>query len=679
MNKLTDQIQAEVNKVVLGKEDIVRKVLLAILAQGHVLLEDVPGVGKTTLAKAFSKTLGLDSKRVQFTSDTLPSDIIGFSVFDKADGKLKYQSGAIMTNLLLADEINRTSSKTQSALLEAMEELQVTVDGVTRPLPKPFIVLATENPVGSAGTQMLPASQLDRFMLQLSMGYPNRASTAALLKDRHHVDPLSACQTVTTPAELEKLIAEVSNIHVADRIYDYIAELVDLTRSNAYVTLGVSPRGALAVTRAAKANAYLEGRDYVIPDDVRRVPGCVCPPSDPQLQGAAPGLYSGTDPAKCTYLRSKAGYPGIFQQMKKTILGSALCYLLLLLALAALLLTSGSFWALAGLCLLLLLPLASWAVNIYIRRHLQADILTPTTTAKRTAASCRVRIRNGAFLPVMRYGCQVSIRNDLTEEEQTVTLTGSIGAKGESSQTILLQSSFCGRVYVQISRFTLLDYLGLLPMKAPVKADARLTILPDLYPMEADMTARPAYADDGASNRRGEDRSEVYQLREYRPGDDIRQIHWKLSSKLDELILKEASQPESRSLLVFWDKRTGGTPQQMDALAEVVSSAGMALLQSGVPYTLCWTDRDDLQTQDISEENQLLQAIPALVKTGGSADCRLPKTDGYSRILYFGTAPEEQLLTDGRVHCILCTEEQYPGATTFAPQNYSEAMQRLEV
>ena len=263
----------------------------------------------------------------------------------------------------------------------------------------------------------------------------------------------------------------------------------------------------------------------------------------------------------------------------------------------------------------------------------------------------------------MRYGCQVSIRNDLTEEDQTVTLTGSIGAKGESSQTILLQSSFCGRVYVQISRFTLLDYLGLLPMKARVKADARLTILPDLYPMEADMTARPAYADDGASNRRGEDRSEVYQLREYRPGDDIRQIHW----------------PESRSLLVFWDKRTGGNPQQMDALAEVVSSAGMALLQSGVPYTLCWTDRDDLQVQDISEENQLLQAIPALVKTRGSAEYRLPKTDGYSRILCFGTAPEEQLLTDGRVHFILCTEEQYPGATTFAPQNYSEAMQRLEV
>ncbi len=157
-----------------------------------------------------------------------------------------------------------------------MEELQVTVDGVTRPLPKPFVVLATENPVGSAGTQMLPASQLDRFLIRLSMGYPNRASTAALLKDRHHVDPLSACQTVTTPDELEKLIADVADIHVADRIYDYIAELVDVTRSNAYVTLGVSPRGALAVTRAAKANAYLEGRNYVIPDDVCAVFPDVC-------------------------------------------------------------------------------------------------------------------------------------------------------------------------------------------------------------------------------------------------------------------------------------------------------------------------------------------------------------------------------------------------------------------
>ena len=274
--ELAAQVLREVQKVILGKREIVEKVLMAVLAQGHVLLDDVPGVGKTTLAMAFARALGLETRRVQFTPDTMPSDILGFSVYDKQAGAFSYQPGAVMTNLLLADEINRTSSKTQSALLEAMEELQVTVDGVTRPLPKPFVVLATENPVGSAGTQMLPASQLDRFLIRLSMGYPNRASTAALLKDRHHVDPLSACQTVTTPDELEKLIADVADIHVADRIYDYIAELVDVTRSNAYVTLGVSPRGALAVTRAAKANAYLEGRNYVIPDDVCAVFPDVC-------------------------------------------------------------------------------------------------------------------------------------------------------------------------------------------------------------------------------------------------------------------------------------------------------------------------------------------------------------------------------------------------------------------
>ena len=255
MNKLTDQIQAEVNKVVLGKEDIVRKVLLAILAQGHVLLEDVPGVGKTTLAKAFSKTLGLDSKRVQFTSDTLPSDIIGFSVFDKADGKLKYQSGAIMTNLLLADEINRTSSKTQSALLEAMEELHVTVDGKTYELPQPFVVLATQNPVGSAGTQMLPPSQMDRFMIKISMGYPDFESQISILRDRHTENPLNRVTPVVDREQLQALIQEAAKAEIQDAVYEYVTRLTQASREHPMVQLGVSPRGALAVCRMAKAYA----------------------------------------------------------------------------------------------------------------------------------------------------------------------------------------------------------------------------------------------------------------------------------------------------------------------------------------------------------------------------------------------------------------------------------------
>ena len=276
MDKLTDQIQNEINKVVLGKEPIVRKVLLAILAQGHVLLEDVPGVGKTTLAKAFSKTLGLDAKRVQFTSDTLPSDIIGFSVFDKAENTLKYQPGAIVTNLLLADEINRTSSKTQSALLEAMEELHVTVDGKTYELPQPFVVLATQNPVGSAGTQMLPPSQMDRFMIKISMGYPDFESQISILRDRHTENPLNRVTPVVDREQLQALIQEAAKAEIQDAVYEYVTRLTQASREHPMVQLGVSPRGALAVCRMAKAYAYLNGRDFVIPEDVAAVFPDVC-------------------------------------------------------------------------------------------------------------------------------------------------------------------------------------------------------------------------------------------------------------------------------------------------------------------------------------------------------------------------------------------------------------------
>lgn len=276
MHEITLQIRNEVKKAIVGKDDVINKVLMAILAQGHVLLEDVPGVGKTTLATAFAKTLGLNTRRVQFTSDTMPSDIIGFSVYDMTTGELQYKPGAIMTNLFLADEINRTSSKTQSALLEAMEERQVTIDGITRPLESPFIVLATQNPVGSAGTQMLPAAQLDRFLMCLTIGYPDRNSQIEIMKERHHNNPLDSIVPVIDIPELNRLIEQVTNIYVADAIYDYISDLVEQTRTHSYIEMGISPRGALAICRTAKASAFLDGRDYVTPEDVVAVFTDVC-------------------------------------------------------------------------------------------------------------------------------------------------------------------------------------------------------------------------------------------------------------------------------------------------------------------------------------------------------------------------------------------------------------------
>ena len=220
--------------------------------------------------------LGLDSRRVQFTSDTMPSDIIGFSLYNKETGRFDYKSGAVMTNLLLADEINRTSSKTQSALLEAMEEYQVTVDGHTYPLPKPFVVLATQNPVGSAGTQLLPSSQLDRFMIRTTMGYPDRQSQVDILRERHHENPLDRLQGVVTCEELLELIESAKQVHIADAVYDYIVDLVDATRSSELVELGVSPRGALALCRMAKAHAFVRGGDFVTPEDVYQVFDDVC-------------------------------------------------------------------------------------------------------------------------------------------------------------------------------------------------------------------------------------------------------------------------------------------------------------------------------------------------------------------------------------------------------------------
>lgn len=270
------RIIEEVGKAFIGNTDLVEKVLMTIYAGGHVLLEDCPGVGKTTLAMAFSKALGLQNKRIQFTPDTLPSDITGFTMYNRESNRFEYRDGAANCQLLLADEINRTSSKTQSALLEVMEERQVTVDGQTHKLPDPFVVIATQNPVGSAGTQLLPQAQLDRFMVRLEMGYPDFASQVNILRDRQTSDPLEEVATVSSGLDLLTMQAQARQVHMADAMLEYVTSLAEASRSHPLVVLGVSPRGALAVCRMCKSRAFMEGRDYVLPDDVAYIFADVC-------------------------------------------------------------------------------------------------------------------------------------------------------------------------------------------------------------------------------------------------------------------------------------------------------------------------------------------------------------------------------------------------------------------
>ena len=270
MSQKLEQVQAEVNKVIKGKEDVVKKVLAAVIAGGHILMEDIPGVGKTTLATTFAKSMSMHYMRVLFTPDVLPSDILGFSMYNSATREFEYREGAVFTNLFLADEINRTSPKTQSALLEVMEEKTATVDGVTRPLPDPFVVIATENPYGSSGTQMLPESQLDRFMVCLSMGYPSHADAVAILKGNAG-KPLSKVQEVISMEEVLALRAMTNDLYVKDEIYEYIVNLVEATRTMEIFSMGASPRGTIALLRMAKAMAVIDGRDYVCAKDVQDV------------------------------------------------------------------------------------------------------------------------------------------------------------------------------------------------------------------------------------------------------------------------------------------------------------------------------------------------------------------------------------------------------------------------
>ena len=269
------EIIREVKKAVVGKDDVIEQIMTAIIGGGHILIEDMPGVGKTTMALAFSKAMGIQEKRVQFTPDVMPADLTGFSMYQKEAGRFVYQPGAVMCNLFLADEINRTSPKTQSALLEVMEEGCVTGDGVTRSTGRPFVVIATENPEGSAGTQLLPESQLDRFMICIRMGYPTVEEEVEILKRRQMGNPVNEVQNVTGAEQILWMQEEASQVFIHDSVFEYIANLAKATREHELLTAGLSPRGTVALAAMGRARAWLKGRNYVLPGDIQTVFGSV--------------------------------------------------------------------------------------------------------------------------------------------------------------------------------------------------------------------------------------------------------------------------------------------------------------------------------------------------------------------------------------------------------------------
>ena len=269
--ELLTRVQHSVQSVIRGKDEVIRLALVGLLARGHLLIEDVPGVGKTTLAHAMARSFDCAFQRIQFTSDMLPSDVIGVSVFSQATDRFEFRPGPIFANVVLADEINRTTPKTQSALLEAMNENQVTVDNRTWVLPQPFMVMATQNPIEHHGTYPLPESQLDRFLMRLRIGYPSAESEKAILHDFADADPLASLKPVMTGQEVVELQSRVRRVKVDDELVNYTLGIVEKTRQHEYLSLGVSPRGSMSLYRAAQALAFLEGRDYCIPDDFKRL------------------------------------------------------------------------------------------------------------------------------------------------------------------------------------------------------------------------------------------------------------------------------------------------------------------------------------------------------------------------------------------------------------------------
>lgn len=364
--------------------------------------------------------------------------------------------------------------------------------------------------------------------------------------------------------------------------------------------------------------------------------------------------------------------------MKRRRLGCWARYLTLVMLTVAL--ARGSSWVWGLLLFLLLLPPLSFCCNFLVRPKLHASLSLPTTSPKGSACMATLTLRSKSWLPAPKLLCQLRMVNDLTGEEHFLWLEASLPPLGQFHQDFLLESAHCGRIYVELRQTRLLDCFGLISLPLSLKAGARLTVLPDLFSCQVTLSPTPALAEDSSLSRRGDDPTEIFQLREYQQGDDVRRIHWKLSSKLDKLILRESSQSEDRSLLVYWDKRFPCTPAQMDAMAEITASVCQGLCDCGISFDLGWTEAEEPELRSIGNEDQLLQTIPALVTQAGRTTCPELRAHGYGQVLYISPQPPQADM-GSTLHLLLCTQQ--PGSCentlTCTPENYQEILERLAI
>lgn len=366
--------------------------------------------------------------------------------------------------------------------------------------------------------------------------------------------------------------------------------------------------------------------------------------------------------------------------MKRNRASAIVQYILMLTLLIVLCLAVGNRWLWGLTAFILLIPPVSLCTNLYVRKKINGEIQISTTAAKHNACLGSILLENTAWLPATKLFCRLGIINDLTHEKNTLELATALSPRKNSRHDFSLESAYCGRVYIYVQSVLIMDYFGLFALDVPLKAAARITILPNLFACDVVSSPVSAVSEDSTISRKGDDRTEVFQLREYQSGDDIRQIHWKLSSKLDKLILREPSQSVSRSILVFWDKRHECPPENMDAMAEVSASICQSLCDKGTNFDLCWTEKDDLELLRIRNSEVLLQAIPALVTQAGDADCPEPNLDGYGLVIYITSQIPDSEAIKGIAY-LVCTDKEYEDGSSvvFSSTNYSERLERLEI